>query len=514
MSRLAMSLVAALCLCFAVSPTHASCPGDCDGSGAIEFDDLVAMLFAFGATDPGDCDADASGSVDFNDLTSALFRFGPCDESTTITMDGSFDDWAGIPVDATDPLGDASGAFDITEVSVTSRDTTLYVRFDTNSVLNLQSGNGSDGTLLIRVTGPEGDVYQIDTRNRQYTLNGQTGSPFGGESYGHNASKHFAMPTYASEQYEITLDTSIVGASMGDTVTVQFGGSDALDAPIAHTLGAPPAAPFEQAVERGPGTDLRIANLNVLSRGLTDPDRSDDIHALLRAVDADVYCFQEQWDGSTATVRNAMAHAFSGYTDGREDASNWNVSIENGAAVATTLPFQAMDVPGSREGGGIVTLDDGSRVFVLSIHLKCCGHIGSSEDIQRINATMTYESFFESLRDNEPGLGIVIAGDWNLVGSRTPLDVLTTSSQLGLTDLRPLQATERHAVTWRSPTSSFTPGRLDLIAFSPETFTSVRGFILDSSELDATTLGTLGLDPGDSEASDHLMLVADFDVID
>ena len=54
------------------------CEGDCDGSGAVDFNDLASMLFAFGDNTPA-CDANDSGTVDFNDLTSALFLFGPCD---------------------------------------------------------------------------------------------------------------------------------------------------------------------------------------------------------------------------------------------------------------------------------------------------------------------------------------------------------------------------------------------------------------------------------------------------
>jgi len=55
------------------------CRGDCDGSGRIDFNDLVAMLFEFGSTDSSSaCDADESGTVDFNDLVSALFAFGDC----------------------------------------------------------------------------------------------------------------------------------------------------------------------------------------------------------------------------------------------------------------------------------------------------------------------------------------------------------------------------------------------------------------------------------------------------
>ncbi|CAE7357441.1 unnamed protein product [Symbiodinium necroappetens] len=53
------------------------CLGDCDNSGSVDFNDLVAMLFEFG-NGGVECDADGSGSVDFNDLVAALFLFGAC----------------------------------------------------------------------------------------------------------------------------------------------------------------------------------------------------------------------------------------------------------------------------------------------------------------------------------------------------------------------------------------------------------------------------------------------------
>ena len=66
---------------FVATPTPANtpCPGDCDGNDEVNFNDLTAILFEFGATTEGPCDADGSGTVDFNDLTSALFAFGPCE---------------------------------------------------------------------------------------------------------------------------------------------------------------------------------------------------------------------------------------------------------------------------------------------------------------------------------------------------------------------------------------------------------------------------------------------------
>ena len=55
------------------------CAGDCDGSGTVDFADLVSSLFAFGDPNaPIACDTDGNGSVDFADLVAALFAFGPC----------------------------------------------------------------------------------------------------------------------------------------------------------------------------------------------------------------------------------------------------------------------------------------------------------------------------------------------------------------------------------------------------------------------------------------------------
>lgn len=163
----------ASCVALSASPVFAQCPGDCDRSGAVEFNDLIAMLLAFGGGGSPDCDTDRSGSVTFNDLTLTLTRFGDCPPVLPITMDGAYDDWNAIAPAATDPLGDASGAFDLTRVSVTSRGQDVFMRFDTNNIRNLQSGSGADGTLVLRVTAPSGTFFELDMRNRDFSINGE-----------------------------------------------------------------------------------------------------------------------------------------------------------------------------------------------------------------------------------------------------------------------------------------------------------------------------------------------------
>jgi len=62
---------------FTVAQNGTCCPGDCDGSGTVDFNDLGAMLLEFGDS-TAVCDTDQNGTIDFGDLVAALFLFGPC----------------------------------------------------------------------------------------------------------------------------------------------------------------------------------------------------------------------------------------------------------------------------------------------------------------------------------------------------------------------------------------------------------------------------------------------------
>jgi len=73
------------CAAFDVNFTSASfvapCRADIDGSRTVGFDDLLAVLAAWGPCpqkDPCAADIDASGAVDFDDLLAVLAAWGPC----------------------------------------------------------------------------------------------------------------------------------------------------------------------------------------------------------------------------------------------------------------------------------------------------------------------------------------------------------------------------------------------------------------------------------------------------
>ncbi|MCS6922853.1 MAG: hypothetical protein NZM10_00590 [Fimbriimonadales bacterium] len=50
--------------------------GDVDGNGCVDDADLLAVLFAFGSTDPTPADVNCDGTVDDADLLTVLFAFG------------------------------------------------------------------------------------------------------------------------------------------------------------------------------------------------------------------------------------------------------------------------------------------------------------------------------------------------------------------------------------------------------------------------------------------------------
>ncbi|MFK7961965.1 MAG: hypothetical protein AB8G96_15735 [Phycisphaerales bacterium] len=60
-------------------PATSPCPTDLDGSGTVDFGDLLAILSSWGPCDACPADFNMSGTVDFNDLLAVLSSFGPCE---------------------------------------------------------------------------------------------------------------------------------------------------------------------------------------------------------------------------------------------------------------------------------------------------------------------------------------------------------------------------------------------------------------------------------------------------
>lgn len=438
------------------------------------------------------------------DLTSPPDLLAPAPAQPRV--DGLFDEWLGIPLLASDPAGDASGAFDITRLQVQSRGSVLFLRFDTGRTLNLQQGDLNDGTLRIELDPPGGTTHlTIDFRNRRIRAGTQT-------LYWSDVGFRFS-PTHSSTEFEVRIDLQRFGATAGGTVRINFSGSDALAAPALYTLSGPPLVPPGRSAARQPGTGLRLASLNTLQSGLLDPTRTAAIGRLVRAVAADLYAFQEEYTAEPAEIAQALTAL-----DPTGDGATWQAHKGRDIALVSRYRLIPVTVTQSRHTAAVVEAPDGP-VVVIGVHLSCCGYNGSQEDQDRIAETQAIAGTMDALRTGRLGVAlfpyrdapVVVLGDYNLVGSRTPLDVLAATPGPGLVDWLLPHLTTDDVETWSVPRSTFIPGRLDLVVHSPALLRR-NGYVLNSNELDAATRAALGLQLDDSRATDHLLLVTDFDL--
>ena len=236
------------------------------------------------------------------------------------------------------------------------------------------------------------------------------------------------LPTYASKKYEMRIDLEKLGLAAGDSVRLNFNGSDELEKSVPIALNTAPARQGKPSLARDHNGQVRIANLNTLHQGLADPRRSESIGRLLRAAQADIYCFQEEFE--EVTFRQA-APKIVPTSSGQHVNLHWS----GDCGIATSLPLEPIPMELARGVAALIELPDHKHVAVISVHFKCCGYTGSWQDEARVYQAQQLADNIRGLRKGEFGdkckkAGIVVIGDYNLVGSRKPLDILKRAGQV------------------------------------------------------------------------------------
>ena len=428
-------------------------------------------------------------------------------------LDGLFLEWSSANLIATDPAGDATGAFDIQNVYAINRGTRLFLRFDISSTLNMQSGLSTDGTLIVQIAMPNNRFLSIDMRNRKIWHDNDPALTVTNESVG-----YAVAPSYASNEFELGIDLQMFGVVLGSPITINFSSSDSLTSAATYTIALSNVIITQgRSADRSPGTTFRIASLNTYVTGLLNSTQRPQIQRLVDAMNADIYCFQEEYYSYPEDIAQALAEA-----NPMEDGATWNVSQYYDMAIASRSPLISLSSGSGRHGVIVDLPGEGPEdaVVIFSIHPKCCGYIGSSSDLTRISQMNGLITTVTDLRAGTLGsqyepyrqAPVIIIGDWNLVGSRTPLDLVTNPAGLNMVDALPANLIGEDVMTWRTNTGeTFCPGRLDLMAYQASNGLDLLGsFILDSALLNPAELLTLGLQSTDSSCSDHLMLVGDF----
>jgi endonuclease/exonuclease/phosphatase family metal-dependent hydrolase len=443
------------------------------------------------------------------------WRAHPCpphddyeDPPSVLVLDGSVDDWTSVEHVVTDGRGDATGAFDLVDVSASNRGTDLYVSFTIDRVLNLYQGDPDDGTLRLELRLPDGRHVSVDFRDRTATLG--SGGVVSWQALG-----LVAAPSHASDTFEVRLDMSAFAAQPGALVELGFSGSDSLEEPVTVPVRYGPSSPLVVDVDRPADASLRMASLNTREAGLFDVSRSKALGRILRASGADVYALQELGSVDGEMVEQAFGNVVPPPPGSRWYAHAAGRGAILGNAVVAKHPLLPIPLDSERALGAVV-LDPEGAVAILSVHLKCCGFQGTEEDALRLREVEHLAHKIVSFRLGELGedlrphadVPLVVAGDFNHVGSPGLVADLASPRSLGLRRAVLPHVGSPDVFTWVGYESAFPPATLDLLLYDDLDFAG--GFVLDTEDLTRGGLERFGLWGSDSRASDHLLLVADF----
>jgi endonuclease/exonuclease/phosphatase family metal-dependent hydrolase len=435
--------------------------------------------------------------------------------AATITIDGEFTDWPSA-----------------TAVEAVADDRHLFIRFTPGETAHAIQAAPFTTRILIDAddnpaTGMPLDGFGIDTAVLLSPPNA-TGVGIGARvlTYdaqgfatpaGHADIGFLFQPTYASAAYEARIDRASLTRPSGKSLRIRvdqvapganvlWSNQTALAWPPASTaLRGAPALPDK------PADATRVLSLNVLNAApLTNPDA---FRRTIRALDPDVILFQE-WFNTAQPAIQAWVTTHLG--------PGWSVFAPstNGIAIATRHPVLetvGRPLPGTGPGANArfaaAVIDaPGGPIIAASLHLKCCGGANTSEDTRRIAEAESIRATLADLRTRHPDAAMAIGGDYNLVGTRAPLETLAdglSADGTPLTPARTITLGDASAVTWVDDNSMFSPGRLDWVLVDASVAEIRHAFALDTRRLSAAALTRAGLEPADSAATDHLPVVVD-----
>lgn len=483
---------------------------------------------------------------------------GPASTANPPCLDGVPSEWAGIPATATDPRGDSTaGSLDLGEVILLETPDALWMRLEfAGEPVNIQSlpdersievlidadasaktgsvRGGFEGADLLLRFSPQGEGVERPGRGAMVeVLDPDVLAPGRRDRTPSPASVGLGMaPSTASTWIELRVPRAVRGGAMGirfgdeARLTARIVGKDGavLDdgATATHRFAMKPDAPVRvvEAIADAPESEPRVLSWNV-ERGsiFKNPEPFAEV---LRALEPDVLLLQEL--DETATAESVAA-----WLDERTPVEGGWKAVVSGGDLRVAVAAPGLEpVPSlakvSREGPsgsrpvraiGAVSELGGRRLLAVSVHLKCCGSIGSSEDRTR---EAEVKAIGEAIRlaveraasGGRAIDGIVIGGDFNLVGGSAVLELACEGLDL---DGSPLAAADLFTLdrlsnlTWRDEGSEFLPGRLDFLLFADSRLRIARGAVVDPvSVLPANVRG--------KAPSDHLPIVADFGWID
>lgn len=500
-------------------------------------------------------------------LLRSLFVLLPCLAAFAgdpVVIDGQFAEWSDVPVALTDPA-DAPNAFvDIGEVRISHDSSFVHMFVDLGKSVCVQQLDG----MLLMILDVDG---KADTGSEVHGLAGTdiiiTLSP---ESQFRGRDVHMGVgiasltyvpspdnpeevplnpydvgftfgPTYASSKFEFRIRRNIAlpatpATFTGDSLRVKLVATDfagnVLDETdtMEHALVVAPApadatppvdASGVDPMAKADNAQLRVVSFNgEYSKILDDADR---LGRVLRAIKPDIILFQELTNKTEASDVESTLNR-----QAPPPVDRWRVRIGQGGGnlrcgIATYLPISPVeklelvsfpDNPDRelRQDSALIE-HNGRRLLAVSIHLRCCGGPTGPEEESRMTEVTELRKTIDPLREALKIDGFLAGGDFNLVGTRNPLDTFCKAGDFDGTDLtfaQPYKLDNKSNATWSDRTQPFVPGRLDYIVTSDSSLVTVKSFVFDTADLASTWLEHYELRTDDSMMlSDHRPVVID-----
>ncbi|MBI1267645.1 MAG: hypothetical protein GC193_09485 [Cryomorphaceae bacterium] len=466
--------------------------------------------------------------------------FAAFGQSTAITVDGFYNDWAGGLPTVTDG-GDVGTGIDLVSFTVTNDQEFLYVRLLLNQEIDLV-----DNTI------PHTLYLYIDT-----DANASTGfnvAPGFGSELGITFSQRFAyydvvpattvsladiglraLPTVTSNEFEIAIKRSVIPDGVNplfpsSSIRMMFRETLSGDRMpnngtlFTYTFDDTPTPPTPLiGLDKLTSTDLRIVAWNVNGR-FTQTNAESAINRILLALEPDIIGFSEASNVSTAYVKSRLDSWLP-----LGDGVGWRV-VKDDYDMVTASKYDILQAwPGlNRQYPVLIDVPGSVDLLFNSAHYSCC-----AAESSRQNQADEYINFI--LDAQTPGGSVdlptntpfILGGDLNLVGYSQQLHTLlhgdiqntATYGQGGLPDwdatpcslVVPRQTDKRMAYTWRDDNDSYPPGWLDYLIFSDAAITLEQGYTLQTAVMSPARLAIFGLLSNDDlVASDHFPVIGDF----
>ncbi len=478
-----------------------------------------------------------------------LFINSSFSQSSAITIDGKFDDWA-----FDDWINDIATYTDTNET------------LDGVDLIELQATNDEDYLYLHITLNQEIDLTEIDNIPHQIGLfidsDNNTATGFANQDgYGteigllfYDFRVHYNMPEYSllnindvrlnvaptvtSNQFEIAIRRDIVPDGtypLFTTPTIKLLFKNDLNSDtlpnignvFSYTFDDTPVRPYVPVtLEKETTEQIRVLAYNVLSDGLNDPQRVAYFERTIKAINPDIVGFSESYNTSPTYVKALFDEWlptdnqngwFVEQLGGLITVSKWAI-IKKWDAITRQFPV-LIDLPEQYN----------TNLLFTNAHLNCCANDNARQD-----QVDQYARFILELKDGRDqdipkNTPFIYAGDLNLVGLSQQLNTLLTGNiqdtdsygQGGFLDWDDSELTEQNCLhtesrtnyTWRAYNEPFMPGKLDYIIFSDYVLNAEKSYILQTETMPQEKLERYDLTLYDTLlASDHLPVVTDFTI--